>query len=255
MEKQLRVAGLLIGKKESKGFPGKNILPILGSPLCEYPLIAATKSTYINKVYVSTDCPDIASTATKYSAILIERPPEILDPETLTEDVLIHAYETITCEHKDKPDMICLLYANGPFLSADLIDKAIQKLASEPEYDSCVGVCRADMFTPIRAKRITSKGEVLPFYDLSVFEGITSQRDAVGNIYFIDLSLQVLRPSCFEGGMQGSQPPFLWLGNKILAFEKDFGFDVDARWQIPIVKAWLEAQGFSDPRTHLYVSL
>ena len=79
-----RVVALLIGKRESKGFPGKNILPILGRPLCEYPLIAATKSEYISKVYVSTDCPEIASTAAKYSAILIERPPEILDPETLT---------------------------------------------------------------------------------------------------------------------------------------------------------------------------
>ena len=34
----------MIGRKGSRGFPGKNTHKVLGKPLCEYPLIAAKKS-------------------------------------------------------------------------------------------------------------------------------------------------------------------------------------------------------------------
>ena len=32
------------------------VVPILGKKLCEYPLIAASKSKYIERIFVSTDC-------------------------------------------------------------------------------------------------------------------------------------------------------------------------------------------------------
>ena len=34
--------------------------------------------------------------------------------------------------------------------------------------------------------------------------------------------------------MNGNQKPFLWLGNKILPFEKEFGGDIDATWQFAL---------------------
>ena len=238
---------LLIGKKTSAGVPGKNIMPMLGRPLCEYALIAASKSKSISHIYVSTDCPVIASVGEKYSATLIERPEHLHDPETLTEDVLIHAYETIVADRKGKePSCVNLLYSNGPFISPALIDTVVNKLLDSPHHDSCVGVYKADMYTPIRARTLGENGEVSPFCDLSLFDNISSQRDSAGSAYFVDPSLQVLKPSCFKNGMNGNQPPFLWLGNRILGHEIEVGFDVDAEWQISIVKDWLLRQGFDD---------
>ena len=49
----------MIGKKNNRGFPGKNTYKVLGRPLCEYPLIAAKKSKFIDQIYVSTDCEKI----------------------------------------------------------------------------------------------------------------------------------------------------------------------------------------------------
>ena len=49
----------MIGRKGSKGFPGKNLKKINGKRLCEYPLIAANKSKLIKGIFVSTDCPKI----------------------------------------------------------------------------------------------------------------------------------------------------------------------------------------------------
>ena len=236
----MNVVGLMIGKKSSSGVPGKNISFVLNKRLCEYGLIAAKKSKYIKNIYVSTDCPTITEVTKKYDVNLIERPNNLHDPETLTEDVLSHAHnEILTRESGKKIDLYVLLYANGAFINNELIDLAVEKINKNKDFDSCVGAVEADMFTPIRAKKINNKNELIPFVDLNYFDNITSNRDSVGKVLFIDLSLQVIKPHCFEK-MDGNQKPFLWLGKKILPFEKDFGGDLDATWQYPVLEAWIK---------------
>ena len=53
------ICALLIGRSGSKGYKNKNIKKILGKSLCEYSLIAAKKSSFVKKIYVSTDCSKI----------------------------------------------------------------------------------------------------------------------------------------------------------------------------------------------------
>ena len=40
--------------------------------------------------------------------------------------------------------------------------------------------------------------------------------------------------------MNGNQRPFLWLGNKILPFIKEFGGDIDATWQLNLLEKRLK---------------
>ena len=94
------------------------------------------------------------------------------------------------------------------------------------------------MFTPIRAKIVNKNKEIKPFINLKYFKNITSNRDSAGSAYFMDLSLQIIRPYCFEK-MNGNQKPFLWLGNKILPLKKEFGGDIDANWQFTLLQDWL----------------
>ena len=51
------IYAIMIGRKGSRGFPGKKSKKINGKRLCEYPLIAANKSSLIKGIFVSTDCP------------------------------------------------------------------------------------------------------------------------------------------------------------------------------------------------------
>lgn len=237
----MNIVGLMIGKKNSSGVPGKNISFVLGKRLCEYPLIAAINTGIISEMFVSTNCPTIEEIGKQHGCQIIHRPKEHDDPDTLTEDVLSHAYNQINNRHKRAIDYFVLLYANGAFVNTTLIESAIKKLESNPSFDSCVGVVSADMFTPIRAKTISDQGEIKPFIDLKYFGEFTSNRDSAGSTYFIDLSLQIIKPYCFEK-MDGNQKPFMWLGKKILAYEKDFGGDLDAHWQYPVLEAWLSNQ-------------
>lgn len=241
MTNKKKIVALMIGKKTSFGVPGKNIFKIHKKHLFEFPLISAKRSGLIDDLYISTDCPIIKKVSKKYNPKIISRPKKIQDPNTLTEDVLKHAHEEIKKDVGGIENIkyYLLLYANGAFLNSSLIKKAIKKLDNNKKFDSCVGVINADMFTPIRAKIIHKKDGIKPFIKLNNFKKITSNRDSAGSAYFMDLSLQILKPKCFEK-MNGNQKPFLWLGNKILPFEKEFGGDIDANWQFTVLEKWLK---------------
>ena len=239
--KKKQIIGLMIGKKTSFGIPGKNIRKIYKKHLFEFPLISAKLSGMIDRLYISTDCPTIKKVSKKYNPRIISRPKTIQNPNTLTEDVLKHAHDTIKKDVGGIKNIkyYVLLYANGAFLNASLIKKAIEKFNKNKKFDSCVGVVSADMFTPIRAKKIDRNNSIKPFTKLNNFKKITSNRDSAGKAYFMDLSLQILKPKCFEK-MNGNQKPFLWLGNKILPFKKEFGGDIDADWQFILLENWLK---------------
>jgi CMP-N-acetylneuraminic acid synthetase len=61
----------------SKGLPKKNILPIGGMPMLAHGITIAHALQDVQKVYVSTDCEDIATIAKQYGAEVINRPPEL----------------------------------------------------------------------------------------------------------------------------------------------------------------------------------
>ena len=112
--------GLVIGKKNSMGVPGKNIKTILGRPAAEYAFIAAKYST-IDKVYVSTDSDEIASIGKPYNAIHIKRPDKLATPEALTEDALLHAYDAIKKDlGSQKISTISLLFCNNPAINVEI---------------------------------------------------------------------------------------------------------------------------------------
>ena len=194
MKTKKKIIALMIGKKTSFGIPGKNIFKIHKKHLFEFPLISAKKSGIIDKLYISTDCPKIKKYSKKYNPKIISRPKRIQNPNTLTEDVLQHAHNEIKKDIGGIKNIkyYILLYANGAFLNSTLIKRAVNKLDNNKNFDSCVGVVNADMFTPIRAKIINKKKGIKPFVKLNKFKNITSNRDSAGSAYFMDLSLQIL---------------------------------------------------------------
>jgi CMP-N-acetylneuraminic acid synthetase len=237
--------GLVIGKKNSTGLPGKNMRSVLGRPAAEYAFIAGTYAA-IDKLYVSTDSQEIASLGKRYDATHIDRPAELATPEALTEDVLLHAYDYIK---KDLGEQciktITLLFCNNPAIDVNLLDEAITFTADSEEFDSCFSVAKYDMFSPARARKVESDGEIQPFVDLKHIENVSSIRDSQGSVYFCDLSIQVMKPVCFEEMDQG-QLPFKWQGKRSKSIVTDFGFDIDTEWQVVVIEYWLKKHGFTE---------
>ena len=62
----------------SKGVPGKNIRPVLGRPLISYTIQQALEHKEIDRVFVSTDSPQIADVARDFGAeVPFLRPQEL----------------------------------------------------------------------------------------------------------------------------------------------------------------------------------
>ena len=237
--------GLVIGKKNSIGVPGKNTRVIVGRPAAEYAFIAG-KYAGLDKIYVSTDSDEIANIGKDYNSIHIKRPPELATPDSLTEDVLTHAYKFIKSENENKEiDTISLLFCNNPAINVNLLVEAIQFTKESKVYDSCFSVAKYDMFSPARARKLIDDNEMKPFIDLSLLDNVSSIRDSQGSCYFCDLSIQVMKPVCFEE-MDNGQLPFKWQGKKSKAIITDFGFDIDTEWQYVVIEYWLRKYGYTE---------
>lgn len=238
------IVGLLIGKDKSTGVPGKNYREIVGRPMCEYGFIAA-EGAGLDRVFVSTDSPIIKAVSKRHNATIIDRPVELAQPDSLTEDVLKHAGREIEASLGEKPEIIVLLFANNPAIDVALVREGVDALKADPSLDSAFSVSRYDMFSPVRARTISDDGLIenyIPQSELS--ETASSIRSSEGGIYFCDLSVQVMRWACFEDMDQGPQP-FQWMGHRSKALINNYGFDVDSEWQFVVIEHWLKERGFT----------
>ncbi|MFB2737082.1 acylneuraminate cytidylyltransferase family protein, partial [Umezakia ovalisporum] len=58
----------------SKGVPGKNLRPLAGKPLIAHSILDAQAAHLVDRIYVTTDDPEIASVSRSYGAEIIQRP-------------------------------------------------------------------------------------------------------------------------------------------------------------------------------------
>jgi len=214
----------------------------------EYPLLAAQTSPYVEKIYVSTDDPDIAGVGRRYGAEIIERPPELCTDTALFEDALVHGYFEIKRRLGNiPPKYLVILMCNAPAIDSDLIDRGIESLDKDPNADSAVTVSTYNMWSPLRARRTNVQGYLDPFVPLEVFgdpKTLNCDRDSQGNVHYADMSLSISRPHCLEKLHEGLLPQ-KWMGRRILPIPNAGACDVDYDWQIPMVEHWLKQKGFS----------
>jgi len=242
------IAALLIGRKGSVGFPGKNLYPVLGRPLSFYPMIAAKSSKLIDKTYLSTDCEGLMKLARDHDVKIINRPPELCTNEAKGLDVFVHGYKVIKEANKDQAlELIVLMFCNAVTVLTKTIDEGIQILRSNPEYDSAVTVSKYNMYSPVRARKIGEDGLLHPFIPFEAIgdpQKFNCNRDSQGDVYFADVCASIVRPRCLENAEEGILPQ-KWMGKKIFPLKQWGGLDVDYEWQIPQVEYWLRKHGFT----------
>ena len=244
------IAAILFGRKGSVGFPGKNLYPVLNRPLCVYPLLAAVNSKKIDKIFVSTDDDEIMKIGEEYGAELIERPAYLANATVLVDEVFAHAHSEVKKRY-DNVEMVVILVCNAPNILSSVIDQGIEKLYSNPSLDSAVGVSDYTTWTPMRARSEDSDGLLKPFIPFEAFgdpKNINCDRDAMGSVWFVDMSVSVVRPRCLEN-LDAGMLPQQWLGQKIYPLKNWGGLDADFEWQIPQLEFWLKANGFTESKT------
>ncbi len=237
------IPALAIGRKGSQGFPGKNTHPVLGHPLAHYLFQTTQNTKEINKIYISTNDPDLMKLAKNHNVEIMIRPEHLCTNKALCEDAFVHGYEEIRKKnHGCNIELIVLLFCNAPLFTSKMISEGIRVLRDNPELDSAVSVSKYNMWSPLRARKIDQNGLLQPFVPFETFgdpRTLNCDRDSQGDVWFADMGLSIVRPRCLENIKEGLLPQ-RWMGQKIYPLKNEAGLDVDYEWQLPQVEYWLK---------------
>ena len=138
----MRIVGLVPARGGSKGIPRKNLKLVGGNSLLSIKIEQA-KLSQCNEIWVSTEDPEIASIAKQDGANIIERPMALAEDDTSTDDMLIHAAETLKL---DSSDCIVLLQPTSPLLRLSSVNKCIEMLLANHELSSVITLRQAHPF-------------------------------------------------------------------------------------------------------------
>jgi len=240
------IAALLLGRKGSIGFPGKNTYPVLGRPLTFYPMNAAKLCPQIDRVYLSTDCEKLMQVAVENGVEVIERPAHLCTKEALGEHAYVHGYEEICRRNPGQTiELMVLLFCNAATVTAETISEGINILRERPELDSAVTVSRYNMWSPLRARKRGSDGCLQPFVPFETFgdpRTLNCDRDSQGDVLFADMGVSIVRPVNLVN-LDAGMLPQKWMGQRIWPLSQEAGYDVDYEWQLPVVEWWLKRYG------------
>lgn len=156
-----KVLAVIPARGGSKRIPLKNIKNMAGKPLIAWSIEEAKKSSYIDRLIVSTDSEEIADVARSYGAeVPFLRPPELAIDTARDYDMFEHVLQRLS-EEGDVPDIVIQLRPTSPLRTVEHIDAALELLEKHPEADSVRTVTMPEQ-TPYKMYTITEEGFLQP---------------------------------------------------------------------------------------------
>ena len=106
-----------------------NLKNLGGQPLISYTINAANKSKYIDRLFLSTENPEIVKLAASLGLPVPSlRPKRLVESGVTTFQVVRYVIQNI----EDDYDIIIILLPNAPFRGSELIDNAIEFMIKSP---------------------------------------------------------------------------------------------------------------------------
>lgn len=155
--------GLIPARAGSKGIANKNKKYLGGRPLVAHTIIAAQQAANLDRLWVSTDDPEIAAIAQDYGvSVPWLRPNELAQDGSLLSDALVHLLGRLRAEENYHPDAVLVLQPTSPFRRPETINKAIALFGQYGE-ESVISVTAARQH-PFWCYRIRGESGILePF--------------------------------------------------------------------------------------------
>mgnify|MGYP006409121859 CR=1 FL=1 len=122
----MKTVALILARGGSKAIPNKNLQLINDMPLIEY-TIAAAKYSKVDEVWVSTDSSYIKTLSKSLGANVIDRPDELSQDTSPSEDALIHFAEN------EEFDVLVFIQPTSPLLRPMYINSGLHMMK---EFDS-----------------------------------------------------------------------------------------------------------------------
>lgn len=175
----------------------------MGKPLLAYTAEAARKARRLDRVVISTDCPEIAQVARDWGIeVPFMRPADLAQDSTPTVPVLQDVVRRLEAEG-DRYDAIFLLQPTTPLREASDIDRAVE-LLERTGADSVISFIDVGERHPARMKSIDSEGRAVDPPFAESFEG--QPRQQLPKLYLREGSIYLTRRDVLmeEGSLKGS---------------------------------------------------
>ena len=120
-----KIYAIIPARGGSKRIKKKNIIEIGGKPMIAWTIQAALETDLIDKVIVSTDCPDIAKVAKKYGAEVPFLRKDKADDTSTVSEATIACLDQINENKIELPDIVVQLMANCPLRTSKDIESSL----------------------------------------------------------------------------------------------------------------------------------
>ncbi len=175
---------IITARGGSKRIPRKNIKDFLGKPIIAYSIEAAVRSGMFDEVMVSTDDEEIAEIAKTYGAnVPFYRSEKTSGDFATTNDVLLEVLEEYE-KKGQKFDVGCCIYPTAPFVTAEKLKDAYNKL-EESGADTLIPVVSFS-YPPKRAL-VVREGKLVfhyPEFIDSRSQDLEPEYHDIGQFYF-----------------------------------------------------------------------
>jgi CMP-N,N'-diacetyllegionaminic acid synthase len=220
---KLVCVGIIPARGGSKGIAGKNLKPAAGKPLIAWTIETAHAATLLDRVIVSTESPEIADVARRYSAETpFMRPSDLAQDDTPGIAPVLHAAQWLTENEGYHPDLIMLLQPTSPLRVPEDIDRAIE-LIREKSADAIVSVTPVEAH-PYWMKQIDGAGRLTDFIKLN--QPIARRQD-LPEVYILNGAIFLAR---YEVLLE--QKTFYTDNTFCLVMPPERSLDIDTPWDL-----------------------
>ena len=220
----MKCIAIIPARGGSTRLPGKNVKDFNGAPLIAATVQAAISAgSVIDRLVVSTDCPEIAGVCSKLGCdVPFLRPPDLASAQATSIDVVLHCLKELkTLGDSIEYDWVLLLQPTSPLRTANHIKSALEIAKSKP-VTAVIGVCDAQDSHPEKLKLF--EGDKLAPYLGSAFKHVRGQ-DLKPLVYKTNGAIYLTRTDVLlsEKEFFGSYPT-------ALVMEPQVSIDIDTEW-------------------------
>lgn len=192
---KLKILGIILARKGSKGIPNKNFVKIRNNKrLIDYTIIAAKKSKLLTKIALTTDDDRIINHSKKYKLdFTIKRQKKYSTDYIKSIDVV---YDVLKKIKNYDADLIMLLQPTSPLRKSSHIDESIELLYKKyKKYNSLVSVSLLEEPHPYKLKKI-KKNFLVPFIKNTSSE---IPRQKLDKVYKLNGAIYLIKKNILEG--------------------------------------------------------
>ena len=192
MQKKPVAYAWVFARGGSKGLPRKNIMPLAGRPLIAHAIEVGLRSELIDKVFVSTDDPEIADVAREYGAeVPFIRPADLASDQAPERLAWRHAVEWVAQSGLPSMDIMVSLPPTSPLRTVEEVDQGIARF-NEGGWDTVISVSRSERHPSFNVVNMVADGNVELVIPL---DGRAARRQDFDSVYDIATAFYVTSPA------------------------------------------------------------